>query len=271
LTRQKFDLHIHSDLSDGRFPAEDVLERCAAAGLHVVALTDHDLANAVHPGEWRFGSRSIRVISAAEISGTHEGREFHLCVYFPGDVPTGFRDFCAIRAKERAVRYSSAVQSIGLPGLECEDDEALRGKRALTRLHLAQALVQAGHVNTIRDAFATYTGDRHGHVPQVGLNFVDAIKVARGFGGLTSWAHPPVKFVRSHLPTFVDAGLHGIEGYRPRLKARTRAVYKKAARTYGLFLTGGSDWHGWKDPDLGLFHTSDIELKGFIDALQWAA
>lgn len=262
---------MHSDLSDGRFPAVDVLERCAAAGLHVVALTDHDLANAVDPGEWRFGSRTIRVISAAEISGTHDGREYHLCVYFPGDVPTGFRDFCAVRARERAVRYNSAAQSIGLPGLNCVDDEARDGRRALTRLHLAQALVQAGHVDSVGDAFARYAGDRHGHVPRVELTMVEAIRIARSFGGVTSWAHPPLKDVRKHLPTFVEAGLQGIEGFRPRLNARARALYKKCARTHGLFVTGGSDWHGWTDPDLGLFHATDDELKGFIDALASAA
>ena len=143
MTRQKFDLHIHSDRSDGRFSAEHVLELCAASGLQVVALTDHDLANVVDPGEWTFGSRTLRVISAAEISGTHEDREFHLCVYFPHEVPTGFRDFCQQRAKDRADRYEAAVQNIGLPGVQEADQAAKDGQRALTRLHLAHALVEA--------------------------------------------------------------------------------------------------------------------------------
>ena len=237
----------------------------------MVALTDHDLANAVDPGEWRFGSRTLKVISAAEISGTHLNRELHLCVYFPGGVPTAFRDFCERRAKARAIRYETAVENIGLPGLTSPDQDAHDGRRAITRFHLAQALVDAGHVDSVRDAFARYAGDAHGNVPRVALSFIDAIRIARSCGGLTSWAHPPPADVRRYLPTFVAAGLQGIEAIRPGLNARARSLYKKAARAHGLFLTGGSDWHGWTDPSLGLFHTTDHELKGFIDALATAA
>ena len=90
---QLFDLHMHSDRSDGRFSPEEVLERAVEGGLQVVALTDHDLIGAVDPGLHRIGTRDLHVLAGAEISGTHDGREFHLLVYFPGEPPAGFVDF----------------------------------------------------------------------------------------------------------------------------------------------------------------------------------
>lgn len=270
--RARIDLHLHSDRSDGAFAPDEVLARCVASGLQVVALTDHDLASEVPVGEVTIEGRALRVVAGAELSGEHEGSEYHLLVYFPGEIPAAFRDFCAERVRARSVRWDRAVERIGLPGLPLASDEARAGCRALTRFHLAQALVQAGHAGCVRQAFARYADDRHGNVPSVGLPFVEAIRFARSVGGLTSWAHPPVPAVDRHLATFVAAGLQGLEGLRPSCSSRLRATYRKRAQQHGLFLTGGSDWHGWHDADdLGLFAVGDIEIRAFLDALAAAA
>ena len=91
----RFDLHLHSLRSDGRFSPEEVLARCAAGGLDVVAITDHDLTLPVPAGKHTFGGRTVTLLAGAEISGMYEGVEYHLLVYFPGQAPEGFRDFCA--------------------------------------------------------------------------------------------------------------------------------------------------------------------------------
>jgi predicted metal-dependent phosphoesterase TrpH len=263
----RFDLHLHTRRSDGRFDAAEVLRRCAAGGLEVVALTDHDLAADVQPGEHDIDGHRLQVIAGAEVSGTHEGREYHLLVYFPGEVPLGFRDFCRLQCQARADRFAAAVQSLQIPGIDGPDDAAWRGERALTRFHLARTLVDMGHAPSTGDAFARYLDHGLGHVPVLGLSFLEAIRVARAFGGLTSWAHPPLAAVKQHVETFAAAGLQGLEAVRPHVNAKARKVYKKAAKRHGLFLTGGSDWHGWKDPKLGLFQVQAWEISDFVDAL----
>lgn len=266
----RFDLHLHTDRSDGRYPLQEVLKRCSEGGLDVVAITDHDLETQA-VGVHTFGDRRLTVLGGAEISGMHEGREYHLLVYFPGDVPDGFRVFCAAQCRERAGRYQRAVQRLGLSAeLEEPDADARNGRRALTRLHLARALVETGHARDNADAFARFLGDSHGNVPALTLPMTEAIRIARSFGGITSWAHPSVKDVERHLSTFVTAGLQGLEGLRPYLTSRDRQAYRKAARRYGLFLTGGSDWHGWSGDDPGLFRLEARELGPFLDALQAA-
>jgi hypothetical protein len=69
------------------------------------------------------------------------------------------------------------------------------------------------------------------------------------------------------LRAFVAAGLQGIEGLRPCVDSRDRNFFRRMARRHGLFLTGGSDWHGWTDAGPGLFRLQASELRDFLDAL----
>jgi len=261
------DLHIHTCFSDGRYTPSEVLRRCAAAKLDVVALTDHDLASPVTPGPHRFGDHTVHVLAGAEISGTHEGREYHLLVYFPQEAPEAFKAFCRAQCQARARRYGSAVRSLSLDGVHEPADAAVHGERSVTRFHLAQALVSAGHARSTGEAFSRYLSACHGHVPPLQLTFVDAIRVAREHGGITSWAHPPLDALKAHVDTFAKAGLQGLEALRPLVNGKARKAYKKAAKRHGLFLTGGSDWHGWKNDDLGLFRVRAAEVEPFLEAL----
>src|SRR5690606_6371890 len=140
-------------------------------------------------------------------------------------------------------------------------------RRALTRLHLAHRLVERGMAVSSSDAFSRYLSERHGHVPRLSFPMVDAIRLARSHGGITSWAHPSVPDVERYLGTFVAAGLQGIAGLRPCLDSRDRNYFRRTARRHGLFLTGGSDWHGWSDASPGLFRLQATELRDFLDTL----
>ncbi len=261
------DLHIHTCFSDGRYTPTEVLRRCADARLDVVALTDHDLASPLPPGTHRIGDHELTVIAAAEISGTHEGREYHLLVYFPDEAPAEFKAFCRAQCQSRARRYDAAVRHLALDGVDAPSDAAIHGERAVTRFHLAQALVEAGHATCTGDAFARFLSATHGHVPPLDLPFVEAIRVARAHGGVTSWAHPPLDALKAHVDTFVKAGLQGLEALRPMVNMKARKAYKKAAKRHGLYFTGGSDWHGWKDGDLGLFRVQAREVQDFLGVL----
>lgn len=265
-----FDLHLHSNRSDGVHSPRDVLQHAIRGGLDVIALTDHDLTLPFNHGTHVVDGQSIYVIAAAEMSGTHHGREFHLLVYFPGEVPAGFARFCTDQVKMRANRYNEAVNRLDLPGLEPAPAAAVEGRLSLTRLHLAQAIVASGHATSIDEAFAKYA--RYPNVPNFDLPFTQCIEVAREYGGLTSWAHPPRQAVIEFLPAFVAAGLQGLEGIRPGLQRTDRTFYKKQARKYGLYLTGGSDWHGWhQSAPVGLFRLTRSDLSDFLAALNTAA
>jgi predicted metal-dependent phosphoesterase TrpH len=243
--KARLDLHLHSDRSDGKLPPDELLRRCAEGRLDLVALTDHDLVPSLAAGWQTVAGRRIRVVHGAEVSGVHRGKELHLLVYFPDEMPASFRAFLDGRARFRAERYESARRSIGLPGVTEADAAAFAGARALTRHHLARALVEAGHVGDTAAAFRHFTATRHGHVPPVDVSFVDVIRTARAAGGFTSWAHPSLGDAELWAPALEKEGLQALEASRPGLGLHGRGVLSRLARKLGLLTTGGSDWHGW--------------------------
>lgn len=262
-----FDLHLHSDRSDGEHAPAEVLRRCAVNGLDVVALTDHDISPGLHAGVHRVAGRELHLLHGAEVSGVHEGKELHLLVYFPGEVPDDFAGFLAERTRARAERYDLAVHNLGLDGLPPADERARAGDRAITRLHLSQALVQAGHARDLRDAFDRFTGRSHGKVPPVTLGFLEAIDLARAAGGFTSWAHPEAADVDRWAADFAAGGLQALEIYRPGVGASGRAHLLRVAHRHGLVATGGSDWHGWDKGGLGGFSFAERVARPFVEAL----
>ncbi len=260
----RYDLHLHSDRSDGEHPPDEVLRRCARGGLDVVAITDHDIVPAFEPGLRNVEGRDIRVIAALEASGVHDGAELHFLIYFPGPVPSDFALFSRRQVEARVERYDAAAGKLGLP---LADESARSGQRALTRHHLARALIAAGRAKHIHDAFARFVGTGCGNVPPFTVTAGEVIDAARQSGGLVSWAHPGRDQVDRWLAQLVALGLQGVEGIRPSLTSRDRRVYRDAARRHGLFLTGGSDWHGWHDLDPGLFAVERDSIASFADLL----
>ncbi len=268
----RLDLHCHSAASDGRYPASDVLARALAGNLDVLALTDHDLAPVLpcglvdRPDAPGKPARPLRLIHGAEITGAHEGVEYHLLVYFPGEMPSGFADFCAERARFRARRFDASCTTLGLP--DRAPAEALAGRRALTRHHLASALMAhpdaAGATHTWQECYTLLKDPRI--VPICDLAYTDAIAIARAAGGFTSWAHPPLNAAQLHVTTFAAAGLQALEAIRPRTDKPTGNGLKRLAAKHKLLITGGSDWHGWTD-DFGHFALSGEHADRWLAAL----
>jgi predicted metal-dependent phosphoesterase TrpH len=227
-----------------------VLARAFRGGLDVLALSDHDLPPSLRAGLHEADGRTLRVLAAAEVSGNHDGREFHLCVYFPGDMPPDFARWLRGRARERAARYDEAVARIGAP-LPAAGADAHAGERSLTRYHLAAALLESGHCRNHQQAFDVLGGSRN--VPLITLPFVEAIRTAREAGAFTSWAHPAAADAQRYAAIFARAGLHGVEVYRPHVDRTHVRTVRRLCKTHGMLPMGGSDWHGWWQGELGDF------------------
>jgi predicted metal-dependent phosphoesterase TrpH len=231
------------------------------AGLDVVALTDHDLPPALAAGVHQVAGRSIRVLAGAEVSGVHEGSELHMLVYFPAEMPEDFRVFLEGRAQARAARYDAAREGLGLEGVPCADPAAHAGQRSLTRFHLAQALVDAGHCGSIQEAFTRWLSHTHGLVPMVDVSVEQVIHRAKDSGGLVSWAHPQIAHARSWARDFAAMGLDALEVPRPGVGRGVAKELRRIAHKCGLLVTGGSDWHGWGRGGLGAFSFTMREAK----------
>jgi 3',5'-nucleoside bisphosphate phosphatase len=265
----RIDLHIHSTASDGAHGPREIVARARGAGLHVIALADHDTTAGV-PEALAVAGTHVQVIPALEISAAHAGRDLHVLGYF---VDLAAPALVRYVERARGVRQERMREMIGrLATLDVVVDfdevmaEAGPDAESLARPHLARVLMAAGHVATVSEAFDRYIGDEGpAFVPARMLDVAGAIRLIHEAGGLAVWAHPPTALVDMALPAFVEAGLDGVECYRPRLQEAELHRLLQRARRHGLVVTGGSDWHGEWQGDLGSFYLQSDQVREFLE------
>lgn len=265
--RARVDLHLHSRRSDGALDADALLRACAAAGLDVLALTDHDLPPCWAAGAQVVQGREVRVVHGAEVSVAHAGRELHILIYTPGEMPPRLRRFLEGRARARAARYAEACARTGLPGLAPPDDEACAGARALTRHHVARAIFEAGHAPSPSAAFRQWLSGPTSVLPPITLPLEALVAEARAAGALTAWAHPPMAEAAALLPGIADAGVDAVEAVRPGIGGHGRAALGRLALKHRMVVVGGSDWHGHSGPGVGHFAAPWREVAPFFERL----
>lgn len=265
----KIDLHIHSTASDGGLPPREVVERAVAGGLDIIAIADHDTVGGYAEAARAAGGR-LHVLPALEISARHRDRSLHILGYFVDpeaaqllEYTRGARQAREVRIRQMIGRLAELDVAIGFDAVVAE---AGPDAHALARPHLARALLSAGHVASVPEAFERFIGDEGpAYVASETMDVPGAIELIHRAGGIAVWAHPPLALLGTALGEFVEAGLDGLEAYRPRLPQPDLNRIVNKARTHGLLLTGGSDWHGdWHGP-LGSFHLGRAELGDFLE------
>lgn len=252
------DLHTHSVYSDGtRTPAQLVAE-AAAAGVRVLGLTDHDTVAGVEETVRLGAEVGVRVIPGVELStslplGVETVRRvpIHLLGYLIDPTDEELGDALAYHARARVRRIRRMVERLGAIGrpVSVERVFVLAGVGTVGRVHVAQALVEAGHAANVPDAFARLLGRSHpAYVPRPPVDTEDAIRLIQGAGGVPILAHPQDYLHQIDLDLLlgrlVPAGLAGLEADYGGYDAATRAGLRAIADRHGLLTTGGSDFHG---------------------------
>ena len=267
----KADLHIHSTASDGAWAPDRVVRAAAAGGLDVIALADHDTTAGVAPAIEAARGTGAEVIPAVELSTTRDGRELHLLGYFVDPAAAPMRAHEEKASVARLERMEVMVARLREGGVDVAMDAVLRAAGSdaavLARPHLAQALVLSGHADSIADAFDRFIGDRlPAFQPTALLDPADGIEIVLASGGVPVWAHPPGDLLDPLLPELVRAGLRGLEAYRPLSGADQVRRIERIARSAGLLVTGGSDWHSPdRNPPLGDFHVPSGTLDPLME------
>lgn len=246
--RSEIDLHLHSTASDGILPPAQVVEAAEAAGLLVIALTDHDTVAGVQEALVAGERLGVRVIRGVELSA-HEGesgREVHVLGLHVTRLDALELELTALREKrtERALLIVERLCSIGVP---ITLDEVLRQSDggAVGRPHIARALIQSGAVADQREAFDRYLGQgRAAFVPKSLFLVQDAIRIIHEAGGIAIWAHPSHTAKRERVERLVAHGLDGLEVRHPSHSADVSAGLEALCDFLGLVPSGGSDWHG---------------------------
>ena len=246
----RLDLHLHSTESDGvRSPAW-VVQSAAENGAELIALTDHDTLAGVAEARREAEHHDIRIIAGVELGVSDpELGELHVLGYFGSEAPLEELDaqLAAYRAERetRAEHMLARLESLGLP-VNRERLATLAAGDAVGRPHIARALVEAGHVRSVQDAFDRYLHNGGpAFIPRTLLGLSESVAMIHNAGGIASLAHPS-RYVHSEgaAQAFAAARGDGLEAYYRRDSRDLIAKHVRLARQLGLTPTVGSDFHG---------------------------
>jgi 3',5'-nucleoside bisphosphate phosphatase len=270
----RIDLHTHSTASDGTDTPAELVRNAREAGLDVVALTDHDTVSG-HEAALRALPSGLTLVTGAELSCRLGGISLHMLAYlFDPAEPELARERELVRDDRvpRAQGMVHKLRELGVP-VTWERVAEIAGEGAVGRPHIATAMVEAGVVATVSDAFTQdwLAGDGRAYVSKHELDPFDALRLIKGAGGVAVFAHPLAAkrgecVPESAIADLAAAGLDGVEAdhmdHEPAIRARLHGL----AADLGLLATGSSDYHGSrKDCRLGEL-TTDPEVYAEIAA-----
>ncbi|MGW6027650.1 PHP domain-containing protein [Streptomyces sp. NPDC055099] len=271
----RIDLHTHSTASDGTDTPAQLVRNAAAAGLDVVALTDHDTTRGYAEAVAALDGldRDLTLVTGAELSCRLDGVGLHMLAYlFDPDEPELARERELVRDDRvpRAKAMIGKLRELGVP-VTWEQVARIAGDGSVGRPHIAEALVELGVVPTVSDAFTKdwLADGGRAYAEKHELDPFDAIRLVKAAGGVTVFAHPAAVKRGQVVPeaaiaALAAAGLDGVEADHMDHDPATRTRLHGLAADLGLLATGSSDYHGSrKTCVLGEF-TTDPEIYGEI-------
>lgn len=270
----RIDLHTHSTASDGTDTPAELVRNARAAGLDVVALTDHDTVSG-HAEALAALPAGLTLVTGTEFSCRLDGVSLHMLGYlFDPDEPELARERELVRDDRipRARGMVAKLRELGVP-VTWERVAEIAGDGAVGRPHIATAMVEAGVVPTVSDAFTTewLANDGRAYVEKHEFDPFDALRLIKGAGGVAVFAHPLAAkrgqcVPESAIAELAAAGLDGIEAdhmdHEPAVRTRLHGL----AADLGLLATGSSDYHGSRKTCVLGEHTTGPEVYAEIAA-----
>jgi 3',5'-nucleoside bisphosphate phosphatase len=250
-----YDLHSHTDLSDGTTSIEDNVADAVALGLEGLGVTDHDTTAPFERAVAAAAGTGLEVVLGTEFSAELDGFSVHVLGYWidPGDQDLQteldrLRDERTHRARAIVAKFNA----LDVP-VRFERVQELAGAAPIGRPHIAQAVVETGAASETREVFDTWLADGGpAYVEKHAVTPVRAVELLRGAGGVAVLAHPGLWGARDGvggittevIEELAAAGLVGIEADHPDHTDAHRARYRDLAVALDLVVTAGSDYHG---------------------------
>jgi 3',5'-nucleoside bisphosphate phosphatase len=261
------DLHLHTTASDGLCDPAALVDLAFRAGINTMSVTDHDTVSALTETEAAAKASGITFVPGIEITAVHEGRDVHVLGYFIDREDSALVSFLERQRADRVRRMAAITDRLADMGKPVNRDEVLAPRphgQSVGRPVIAKALVKAGYVGDIRQAFETLIGEgKPAFVPRHGACPADVIDVINRAGGIASLAHPGLLKRDDLIPGMVDAGLAAIEAFHSEHDVQTTEHYLGFAERHGILVSGGSDYHGEKERRRSAFGTVGLTPERF--------
>ncbi len=247
------DLHSHSTFSDGVLTPTQLVDLAYRRGVRVLSLTDHDVTDGL-PEAFRAAARypDMTLIPGIEMSTDIPGNEVHVLGHFIDWQDQSFQRQLVRLQESRVSRAERIVEKLGALGkpVSWQRVREIAGEGAVGRPHIALALVEAGHVAAVNEAFDLYIS-RNGpaYVERERLTPQQVVEMLLDVGGLCTLAHPrDLDNLDDLLTELKQAGLTGMEVYYQDYTPEEVERLRVAAGKFGLLPLGGSDYHGFGGP-----------------------
>ncbi|VUD56587.1 5'-3' exoribonuclease [Thalassocella blandensis] len=246
-----YDLHCHSDQSDGILSPEALVSRAKAQNVSVLALTDHDTVAGVARAQQQAQVEGLDIIPGIEFSSQWNGRGVHIVglnidLASPSLLSAVHQQ--EQQREERAHQIAEKLESMGVArAYEGARQHAPEG--VVGRPHFAAYLVEQGHCKNIAQAFKKYLGaGKPGDIKQMWPELEEVVQWVLQANGTAVLAHPKkYNMTRTKLcamvADFKEAGGQAIEVVSGKqLDADTRDI-ARIAQKYSLLGSCGSDFH----------------------------
>ena len=261
-----YDLHTHTDMSDGTTTIEDNVRVAIELGLEGLGVTDHDTTEPFARARAAAEGTGLELVLGTEFSAEHDGSSVHVLGYW---IDAGYQPLQDEMDRLRNERFRRAEEIVAkFQGLGIDVSFArvreLAGEAPIGRPHIAKAVLETGAVEEMQEVFDRYLADGGpAYVPKYAVDPVAAVELIRGAGGVAVVAHPGLYSARSRadgtrgmedevIEAMAAAGMAGIEADHPVHTEDERARFRDLAAGLGLVVTAGSDFHGEaKDLSLG--------------------
>lgn len=254
------DLHVHSTCSDGTFPPAQLVDYAVQKNLAAFALTDHDTVEGLPDAFAAARMAGIELVSGIEFSTVYQGRDLHILgLDFDYENPL-FQDTLSFLQRDREERNQKMIDKMSADGIDISREQMaeLFGEQLWTRAHFARYLAAKGYVKHMWDAFQSHIGDQcKYYVPRQKVSPFEIVKLIRELNGIPVLAHPFQYHLNEEelaalIKSLKRAGLLGIEAIYSTHTGSQENILRKLARSFGLCISGGSDFHGANKPSIDL-------------------
>lgn len=246
------DLHCHSNISDGALPPREVVRLAHANGCTLLALTDHDHTGGLAEARQEAEALGVRLISGVEISVSWRKRTIHMVGLNFDEQNSRLQNLLAHVRQGRLERFARMAEKLERRGFTGVHEGALAlvpNREMASRTHLAQWLIEQGHVRNKQQAFKKYLGDgKPAWVKHEWASLEQAVAAVLDAGGIAVIAHPiryglSATAQRNLFTEFKALGGQAIEVHSATTNLNDRLNYARLADQHGFLASAGSDFH----------------------------